>query len=72
MIDCKVSTCFHFVSVWDDHLSSPYILSVHAVTIVMSHYSTVAQTIQCTELQWMVGRGMERGEINEKGHWLSS
>ncbi len=70
MSDCKVSTFFHFVSVWDDPFPAPTFYRC-AITIVMSHYSTAAQTINSMRVATM-GGGMETGEIAEKGHWLSS
>ncbi len=41
-----------------------------AVIIMTSHYATAAQTIHCTYATKDGDRGMERGEIAEKEHWL--
>ncbi len=68
MSDCKVSTFFHFISVWDDPFPAPTFYQ-HAV---MSHYYTVAQTIKCAATM-DGGRGRDgKGEIAEKGQWLCS
>ncbi len=64
MSDCKISTFFHFVSVWDDPFLATTLYQC-VVWLLWRHTIplTAAQTVQCGV--------MERGEIDEKGHWLS-
>ncbi len=52
MSDCKICTFCLTLLMFEMTLFQPLHLSVRAVTIVTSHYSTAAQTIQC--------EGMER------------
>ncbi len=60
MSNCKVITFFSLCQCLRWPLSNPYILSVSAVTIVMSHYSTSTQTIPCAYATRDGGGGLAR------------
>ncbi len=74
MSDCKVSTFFHFVSVWDDPFLAPTFYWC-ALWLLWHHTTPLTTNSMCVAtMDWGGGglKGMEKGEIAEKGHWLSS
>ncbi len=72
MGDCKFSTFFHFAIMWDDPFPAPT-FDQHVLWLLWHHTTPMQyKQINAPMLQGMVGGGTERGEIGERGHWLSS